>query len=257
MQSAAPSPHQPLPPDLFLAQPRNADRLAGTTRRVRGHYESAVLLMLMLLSCCLFLNLQSLRSLREWFSMRDQGQTTLGVVINRHEQGAGHSKTFFLTYRYSAPYQGRLIEQINEEQVGQIFYEQHPPGSQLAVRYQTEAPGISSVSWSAEWPTEAVQWAVVFGLGLLALLAVLIWRVRAGLKLQDHGQIIIGAVVASTVQPVKGSRQIKLTYRFPAPDGATIEGRETIQRDDLPKEPLPAGTPVAVIYVSPRIFQLL
>lgn len=257
MDNAGPTPAEPLPPNLFLAQPKNAERLAGKTRRVRGHYEAAVLLMLMLLSCCLFLNLQSLRGLYEWSTLHDSGQTTQGVVISQREQGSGHSRTFFLTYRYTAPFKGQPTELTNEEQVGQIFYEQHPPGSRLAVRYQTAAPGLSSVSWTAEWPSEAVQWAALFGLGLLAVLGVLVWRVRAGLRLQDQGQIILGEVVANKVEQSRGTRQIKLTYRFATPEGAWIEGRETIIRDGLPKEPLPAGTPVAVIYDSPRIFQLL
>ena len=257
MINSNPALSETLPPNLFLAQPKNAERLAGATRRVRGRYEAGILLMLILLSCCLLSNQNIFRASQRWVELRDHGQDTPGVVTDLATEGVGRSATYWVSYRFTAIWN----DQPTEHNSRQAFTrEDEPPlkiGDPVPVRYLKGDPWVSSISWKPAL-TNGEIWNLIIVLTMLVgLLSVLVWRAWALLRLRGAARLIIGEVVESRIKPMKSERQLWLKYRFRTPDAHEIVATETVTRGGLPEQPLPPGTPVAVIYASRKIYQLL
>jgi hypothetical protein len=257
MINSDPSLSGTLPPNLFLAQPKNAERLAGSTRRVRGRYEAGILLMLILLSCCLLSNRSLFGSTQRWIALRDHGQDAPGVVTDLATEGAGRSATYWVSYRFTAIQNDQPAEQNGRQAFTREDYPPLKVGDPVPVRYLKGDPRVSSISWRPALTSGEIWTLVVVLAMLLGVLGVLAWRVWAVLRLRGDAQLVIGEVVESRIKPVKSERQLWLKYRFRTPDTQEIVATETVTRGDLPERPLPPGTPVAVIYASPRIYQLL
>ncbi|MGF1507428.1 MAG: hypothetical protein GYB64_15590 [Chloroflexi bacterium] len=113
-------------------------------------------------------------------------------------------------------------------------------------------------------PTPQQAFAVLIGLGVVSALAVFAFgglNAQKAARLQARGQLVRGEVVKAEgrhrVDRDHGVYVLCLTYRF-ALHGKTLTGYAERIRDDLRDETLPeAGTPVAVMVSSKRLYRVL
>jgi hypothetical protein len=97
------------------------------------------------------------------------------------------------------------------------------------------------------------------GLLLVAIGGFFLWRIVQGWRLARRGQLINGEVISCKGENDDGGDWlVTLAYRFDNPAGEALRGLSRSSRNDLRDDPLPeAGTPVAVLYLSPGNFAVL
>jgi hypothetical protein len=93
---------------------------------------------------------------------------------------------------------------------------------------------------------------------LILLLCIGIQHQIQNRTLERKGQLLIGYIVKAESKPQKAGYRVEIHYRFQSPDGKALEKREDIARQDIDERSLPSvDTPVAILYVSPKLYRVL
>jgi hypothetical protein len=195
---------------------------------------------------------------RTWIRFRDEGTYTTAVIVD-HRVRSGKSKSYYLTFRYDAPVAGDPRSFTLEENVGRDLYNRLPLGASSQARYLLARPAVASIAWTPKLPLgyPLGSFAAVVVIALSAL-----WLARKWLDLRllsREGRLIGGQLISSQGRRgSKGSYTVTLRYRFQTPDGRTLNHEASQTRNDMKQAVLPGyGTPVLVVYVSDKLFQVL
>jgi hypothetical protein len=76
--------------------------------------------------------------------------------------------------------------------------------------------------------------------------------------LERKGQLLIGYIMTAERKKQRGGYRIEIHYQFESPDRETFYKWEDLARQDIDERSLPpVDTPVAILYVSPKLYRVL
>jgi len=248
-----------IPAQSFLLCPENARFLAGRGRRIAGWHENlliaaAIAALIGVVTLSIFVV-----KWRTWIRYRDEGATTTARIVD-HRIRHGKSNTYYVTFRYQVEdATGEPRSYTSEEDVGRDLYDQLALGSTSQARYLTAQPAAAWLAWTPELP-------LGYPLGsFVGIAAIVLGTTFAAWKWHDlrllgrAGHLIGGQVLACHGRRgSKGSYTVTVRYCFDTPTGQRIESEASRGRHDLKGAILPTyNTPVVVVYVSDKLYQVL
>ncbi|MEP6987245.1 MAG: DUF3592 domain-containing protein [Chloroflexota bacterium] len=186
------------------------------------------------------------------------GVTTQAEIIS-HRTAEEKSTTYYVTYRFN----GTAIDHTSqmytkEEDVGHTSYDAIKDGDSVTIHYLPRDPNISYLEPLMEPSILGLLIPAFYFLGSPYILYFLIRLYRKRHKLENEGQVLPGELVECTGRKVKGKYQVTVKYCFATPIGEDKSASYSHEREDLVGASLPtSGTPVAVLYVDEKTFNIL
>lgn len=249
--------HQPPAPDTFLLYPDNRRFLRGDSQRLHGKYERrAVGLCLGLLVCALLAWMWT-DQLSEWSRLTYQGRDTTGVVTGHERRSGRRSTSYYLLYRFELPNPAGVLQVDARASVSRATYGAYAPGARVRVRYLPGAPQISSVEWTPDPPVWTALGLAVAALGACCAAVFMVDAVRTLRLLGRAGQILPGRVTYARIIPSRSGDRLSISYRFVTPDQQVLNDQDERVRVELHGLKPQPGTPIAVVYASPKAYQIL
>lgn len=249
---------------LFLANSRNCDFVEGTSKRIalRGENSLSLGIILLLvtlpLTCWLVTDWYTRLSLNLW------GSKVTGTVVARAEVIGEDSSDYYITYRYTVARSQDNHDYSQKQKVSYETYNRLTIGSAVTVSFFPDNPGFSRLAGDDVDNTDYNS-LVLLLVGLLLLWG---WSsVFTGLEYRAfvrNGRLLFGTVIGCSAKLVSDddgeSYTITVHYDFTTPDGYRKEGNKYLNMKvgtfEHWAEPA-KGTPVAVLYVNDRLFQML
>ncbi len=247
----------PLPGDTFLLDTENRSFLVGGSSRIAGRHELLLAVAVVMILAGLIGVGLAFRGRAEWQAFLYQSIETRGQVVDLDSSYRGRSTTYIATYRYTAVRSGEPVAMTGQAVLSRAEFERLWRGAAVRVRYLRDDPANARMNWQPSLP----GWIPPAGLtsGLLLFLGVLL----LGKKIHDlhalsgAGWLVPGSVVSAyTERDDRSNVTLHLQFRFVAPGGDEIISSDARMRNDLHSAP-PPGTPLAVLYVSPELYQVL
>ncbi|HEU4326660.1 MAG TPA: DUF3592 domain-containing protein [Roseiflexaceae bacterium] len=247
----------PLPADTFLLDTENRSFLVGGSSRIAGGHEMLLVVAVAMIVAGLIGVGLAFRGRAEWLAFLNNSIETRGQVVELDRSPNRRRTSYTATYRYTAVRGGQAIPMTGQATLSRAEFERLSRGAPVRVRYLRDDPANARMNWRPEQP----GWIPMAGLGagLMLFLGVLllgkkIYDLRA---LSDTGWLIPGKIInAYTERDDQRNQILHVQFHFIAPDGDAIVGSDVRMRNDLHSAPLP-GTPLAVLYVSPELYQVL
>ncbi|GAB4200909.1 MAG: hypothetical protein OHK0022_22440 [Roseiflexaceae bacterium] len=246
-----------LPDNTFLLYWSNWEFIKGVSGRLLGPYEKLLLyggLASLVLVGVIALMVYEWNDQQRW---REQVVQVPGVVIAVED---APKLKLEITYAYTATVQGRPTLISDTQRLDTELYGRPKPGDAVAVRYLPDTPSNSMITPRDPWELMAPLLALLFigasGPLLIAGAGRRLWLLRR------EGWIIAGVVTAVDLTPSSNTKQLlRIDYRFTAPGGLQLRDRVSheiggLWGDTRVEAPTP-GQAVAVLYVSPKLYQLL
>lgn len=188
--------------------------------------------------------------------LRDTGDLTEGIVINRRIDEDSEGDTYYVTYKYTAPLpQGDRRQFSHEESVSSSLYEILKPETRVQVRYDPANPDTAELEQEfappAYWIFLMSGMGGIFTLvGLLMIRNGLLSIGRAG-QLGRQGQVAQGLVVDRwTETDSDGDKVYVVAYRFNALGHPPVTIAEYFHRGLFDK--LQLGEAVRVRYLPDK-----
>lgn len=246
----------PTAPGTFLLYPNNERFLRGRSWRLHGKYEDRVVMLCLVLLVCALLAWMWTDWLNEWYRLTYQGRDTTAVVTGRDTR-SGKSTSYYVLYRFELPGAAGVQQIDARELVRHATYEALTPGMRVRVRYVPDTPQLSSIEWTADPPVWTGVGLVVAVLGGCFSAAFMVDALKSLWLLRRVGQILPGRLIEARLLASRNGQRLSVTYRFTTPDQQVLSGEDDHLRNDLHGQPPRRGTPIAVLYVSPRVYQIL
>lgn len=240
---------------MFVLFRGNEEFLQRRSRRLVSPRESTIYLLLGGALFCLFMFGIWALELNEWVQLSTRGQAVQGVVTGHRTKSKG--SVYYVRYQYDMQIDGRALRMRDEDQVPYDVYQRLDDGAQVTVRYLPDAPQVSRLEWTSAPPL--LKMAYVAGAALAAGFLVLS-AIRKGRELrllQREGLLLQGQVLGTYVSHSSRRRSLNIAYEFTTPDQQTLSDEDYSRRSDLLDNPPAPGTPVAVLYISPKLYQIL
>jgi hypothetical protein len=187
--------------------------------------------------------------------------TTQAQIVSRRFEDRGREalSRWFVIYRFTTQDGGKTYQ--NELDVDQDTYNRWVEGTPILIKYLPSDPALSTFAQDDIAPLDLeVILPALFGPAFLTLL-ILVWAFWVSLRytrFERQGQVIKGEVTACGGQTMSGHYHVTLHYKFRTPADRELTGKIMQERDDLKDEELPQkGTPIAVLYVTDKLYRLL
>ena len=245
-----------LPADTFLLYPQNKGFLRGYSRRLHGRYEAQAGVLLLVLLICSALALMWSHELSDWVRLTYHGRETQGVITG-HQITRGKSTNYYLFYSYELPQSGGTRRFSADENVPRATYSAFSPGAGVTVRYVPDAPHISSIQWTPALPIWKTIGLTVATLGTCFVTRQSVLTLQTLRLLRREGWVVSGRVSSANIESSRNGQRLNVVYQFTAPDQRVLRGSDNTLRNDLKGKLPQPGTLVAVLYVSPEVFQIL
>jgi hypothetical protein len=251
--------------NLFLFNEKNRAFIEDQTRRIRGPtWEGNRLHGFLLLLVFVFVGIPLLSGSDGlvFLLLKVSNKTTEGTVIDgrtgtRIGERGHHTTTYFLSYSFIVG--GK--EYSNEDEVDEDVYDRLKPGSQVKVAYFPGDPDISNISTFSLTDSLCLTVLMLVVIGWTILFVM--FQAYRHHRLSKYGQLLRGDVLAWEVAEKKAFGRsetvwkVSVKYRFTTPAGQTVSA---IKRFSLNKPSWlmgERGSPVAVIYVNEKLYDLL
>lgn len=251
----------------YLLYPQNGRFLAGKTQRIA--WMGPLDISLLLPTCCLigfgivvgiglaFMGYERYRI--------GNCAPVQGVVIQKwmHPTQPTHGSS---TTTYSVRYTIAANEHSREATVPWQDYEQMAVGAQVAAIQDPDDPTFSRLTceWSvrndfltmAHGPLEPLAWFALVAVPTACFVAVRWLRKR---HLAHRGRPLPGIVVSCRWGRLnlRGGESVCLEYQFTDPDGRQKVAKHTAWRKGFCRHLPRRGTPVKVLYLHDRLYQVL
>ncbi|GAB4200901.1 MAG: hypothetical protein OHK0022_22420 [Roseiflexaceae bacterium] len=247
----------PLPPDTFLLDTENRSFLVGGTTRIAGRHEMLVAVAVVMMLVGLVGTGLAFRARAEWMAFLNNSIQTRGQVVDLDSRYNGRNTTYTVSYRYTAVSGDGTLNLTGQARLSQAEFEALSRGAAVQVRYLRDNPQNSRINWRPEPPGWIPLAGLVAGLLLFLGVLLLVKKILDLRTLSDAGWLIPGKVVSAyTERDDSHNLLLHLQFHFVAPDGDEIVSSDVRMRNDLIGAPAP-GTPLAVLYVSPTLYQVL
>ncbi len=164
---------------------------------------------------------------------------------------------------YYIDYEFKINGQVYKRhlQIGSALYNGLSIGDTVTIKYLQSDPDVSVLTGDFKDDTERTQNIVLTAIFLPTFLIIgaLILRVDGRNRRYSSGQLLPGQIVSAQGKAgSKGAYIVSVEYSFTNPYGQQLTKKQSNNRPDLRKNPLPAaGSPAAVLYVDDNFFKLM
>jgi hypothetical protein len=251
----------------FTLFKKNQAFLAGASRRIAWFNAARATHViaipgLIALFVSLFVATQSIPLAADEFAFTWYSVPASARVVRLWEQAGGRGgKVYYVVYRVEGdgaaglPADGERTARVPAE-----AYQGLEVDGPLAVHYRPDR--VDDVRADAARTVNPVMECLLVVVLLAAGgagLARLIYLWRRARRLAREGRRLDAEVVDCAGDPrARGGYFVRLRYRFTPPEEAPVEASDIARRDDLQGKLLPqAGAPLAVLYVSKHLYQVL
>lgn len=179
------------------------------------------------------------------------GRTAIATVLGKRIS-RGKSTNYYLTYEFRT-HTERIIQR--EENINSELY-LTPVGESLEVIYAENNPDNARLVLN----TKSDFWALLFVMVAFSVplmgIGLIMWRRQRRLNLR--GRLVPGQLLKCTGSSGKSGYSVTATYQFQTPEGKTLRGRVSAQRNDLRRTRMPnRGTSVIVVWDGRNIHRML
>jgi hypothetical protein len=256
--------------DMFLLNPGNRAVVEGKSRRL-GHrillqemLTFIALIPLILLGC--WGMIQTVKAVSDMSRLSQSSALTVTGEIVGRRISTGKSTSYYVAYRFRDT--GSENEYQREQMVSAATYERLAEGSPVTVRYVPMDPTISSLGGSDADNTYLVSVSIsmIIFIPFLLLSSVVgknvlksaRRKIERQQRLVREGRVLPGQVISCDGRQYKGLYTVRVRYRFRSPTDKELISLASRGRNDLRTAKLPQqGTPVAVLYVNSKLYELL
>lgn len=202
----------------------------------------------------------------DWHFFRTAARTAGATVVDRSISESDDSITYYVTYEFRyVPADGDPRIATGTDSVNRRIYDAATPGSELTIWYDPAQPARSYADPPTILGSSLITLAALAMLPIALILLIPLWEsvqewmYQRNRWLQPIGQLCHGTI--SSITPDSAATQpdawvwVSVHYSFTNPAGAMITNTKQcrIRGDKIP----PAGTPIAVWYISNRQHILL
>lgn len=268
-----PSSTYQVPNDLFLLNPNHAPYLLENIPAVRlfenaihigGCVMSGLISLFLIIPICLLL--LGISQLMTWSALAQSGITTNALVTSHHISDSkgvkgGLTHIYSITYQFSVgqPNSDNPASYSHEQQVSLDTYNGVSDGGSIQITYLPTDPNTSRVlnDYTVN-PWIILLMALVSFVLIGGAVMARLGGSRRTRRLRQEGKVIGGQITQAQIRQMRGHYQLGIRYRFQSPEGLELSKVESFVRDDLEgKEPPAVGTPVAIMYVNPKVYRVL
>jgi len=245
-------------PGLFLLSPRaNRKFVTGEKSRVgNGTTMSiiAVILFLLAVAIAYFVGGGIVRA----DEAARSGITTNAILTDGYSSTSNKGLT-----SYYIDYEFKIAGQIYNRHVliDSSLYDRVSIGDTVSINYLPSDPDISVLTGDDKDDTERTQNIVILAVFLptcLIIGATILWVDGKNRRLSG-GQLLLGQIISAQGRSgTRGAFRVTVEYGFTTPYGQQLTKKQSNNRPDLRKTPLPAaGTPAVVLYVDDKFYRLM
>lgn len=247
-------------PDVFLLNPKaNLKWLRGEQSRIGNGLIMTAIGMIFLIAG---LGISGYFGYRYWYSgsIHQTGTIASAEIIDRETSvnSRRNTRSYYVEYRYfvnDQRYERR--QQVTPSRYADVFV-----GSSVDIVYDKSTPWDSFLTgrWYDETERNgSIMFALLLGGTGIVVGLICLEIERRNRKYSQRGHVLEGRVLEATgKRGSKNAYNVTIRYTFQTPDGETLEKKATNVRGDLRNGPLPPpGTPLAVLYLSPKRVRLM
>lgn len=243
-----------LNPDYYIVTGQKRNRIG-----VRTHHYLALLAIVISALAAYWATSQWIARTRRSDELNRVAVSIRARVIGKRFEDTGRtvSDRYFVTYRFTV--EGQDYER--EVEIDGAGYERAQVDGEIIVKYLPGDPATSTL-YERDIAPANTDFLLIIALGpaliTIPILFVTLLHTVRNMRYERRGRPIQGEVIASTGEDIAGRYYVTIRYRFRTPGDKQREGKRVRVRDDLRGQPLPKpGDPVAVLYVSDRMYRLL
>jgi hypothetical protein len=186
------------------------------------------------------------------------GKTTRAEITDAYSSRSNKGGTsYYIDYEFKAG--GQTYKK--HVQIGSGLYNNTYIGDSVSIKYLPTDPNVSVLTGDYKDDTERNNGIILMAIFLptcLIIGALILWVDGSNRRISG-GQLLAGQIISSQGRAgSKGTYNVTIEYGFTNPYGQQLTKKQTSNRPDLRKSPLPAaGTPVAVLYVDDKFYRLM
>ena len=254
-----------IPSHLFLSNSDNRPFIEGKSQRIAGPGRGLLILAFVLLIATIGL---AYLGISDWLTAQElnrRGILTNGTVIDRSESSDDDGSSYYVKYHFF-PVGSEGVTFVHEQHVSWDTYTRLQNGSQVSISYLPENPDVNHLGGADADSTSANSslWILLLP-GLMLIVAVnmvrRVWRYR---RLMREGGVIFGELTRCSSEKVEDdsgeSYRVAYSYKFPVSHNHDLHSTKYVCMSAywFARWSAPAnGTPVAVLYVNDKLFEML